>query len=98
MKPIEHLPTMAALDLTAGLANGDVALPLRLQAVALFLQEDIGQHRQGPEAHDGRRAHHLILIPAQFFLAITEENLDVPTSGDMQEQVSGSASRSLEAQ
>ncbi len=35
MKPMEHLPTMATLDLTAGLANGDVVLPLLLQAVAL---------------------------------------------------------------
>ena len=67
---------MAALDLTAGLAHSDVALPLPLQAVALLLQEDVGQHRQGPEAHDGRRAHHLILIQAQLFLAITEQNLN----------------------
>src|SRR6266849_977057 len=86
MKPIEYLATMAALDFTASLAHSDVAMPLPLQAVALLLQEDIGQHRQGPEAHDGCRAHHLILVQAQFFLAITEEDLDVPTSGDMGEQ------------
>ena len=28
MKPIEHMPMMAALDLTPGLTNGDMALPL----------------------------------------------------------------------
>ena len=54
-----------------------MTLPLFLQAVALFLQEDIGQHRQGPEAHDGGGTHHLILIPAQFFLAIAKEDLDL---------------------
>jgi hypothetical protein len=86
MKPIEHIPTMAALDLTAGLANGDMTLPLLVQAVALFLQEDIGEHRQSPEAHNGDRAHHLILIQAQFFLAIAKEDLDVPTGRDMHEQ------------
>src|SRR6266516_565882 len=86
MKPIEHMPPMATLALTAGLANGDVALPLLLQAVALLLQEDIGQHRQGPQAHNGRRAHHLILIQAQFFLAIAEEDLNVPTSRDRGQQ------------
>src|SRR5712692_659887 len=86
MKPIEHMPTMAALDFLPSLTNSDMTLPLCLQAVALFLQEDIGQHRQRPEAHDGRRAHHLILIPAQFFLAITKEDLDVPAGSDMDEQ------------
>src|SRR5712691_11294009 len=86
MKPIEHMPTMTALDLTPSFANSDMALPLLLQAVALFLQEDIGEHRQGPEAHNGDRAHHLILIQAQFFLAITKEYLDVPTGSDMHEQ------------
>ena len=68
MKPIEQVPPMAALDFTPSLPNGDRALPLRLQAVALFLQEDIGQHGQAPEAHNGTCAHQLILIQAQFFL------------------------------
>jgi hypothetical protein len=30
MKPIENLATMATLDVTAYLPNGDMALPLRL--------------------------------------------------------------------
>src|SRR5712692_8154787 len=77
---------MAALDLTPGFAKSDVALPLPLQAVALLLQEDIGQHSQGPEAHESDRTHQLILIPAQFFLAIAEEDLNVPPSRDMGEQ------------
>ena len=37
---------MAALDLTSGLTNGDMALPLPRPSVAFFLQEDIGQHHQ----------------------------------------------------
>src|SRR5712692_10482029 len=82
MKPIEHMSAMAALDLTPGLANSDLTLPLLLQAVALFLQEDIGEHRQGPEAHNSSGAHHLILVQAQFFLAIAKEHLDVPTGRD----------------
>src|SRR6266566_7436506 len=36
MKPIEHMTAMAALDLPPGFANSDMALPLGLQAVALF--------------------------------------------------------------
>src|SRR5258708_38393922 len=86
MKPIEHMSTMATLDLAARLTNGDMALPLFLQAVAFFLQEDIGQHRQGPEAHDRDGAHQLILIQAQFFLAIAKEHFNVPASSDMGEQ------------
>src|SRR6266700_218000 len=86
MKPIEYMATMTALNLTPGLADGDMALPLFLQAVALFLQEDIGQHRQGPEADDGCGTHHLILIQAQFFLAIAKEDLNVPTGCDMHKQ------------
>jgi hypothetical protein len=78
MKPIEHLPTMAALDLTPSFANGDVALPLPLQAVALLLQEDIGQHGQGPEAQESDRTR-LILIPAQLFLAIARSGPQCPT-------------------
>jgi hypothetical protein len=86
MKPIEHMQTMAMLDLTSSLANGRMALPLCLQAVAFFLQEDIGKPRQGSEAHDGYCAHQLVLIQAQFFFARAFETLVVPTSSDMQEQ------------
>jgi hypothetical protein len=59
MKPIEHMTTMAALNFPPGLTNGDMALPLLLQAVALFLQEDIGKHGQPLEAHNGSRADQL---------------------------------------
>lgn len=38
MKPFEHLPTVTTLDLTPGPANGNLALSLALQAVALLLQ------------------------------------------------------------
>src|SRR6266566_4911413 len=86
MKPIKHMPTMATLDLTSGFPDSDMALPLRLQACAFFLQKDIGEHHQGPEAHNGPDAHQLILIQAQFFLAIAKEDFDIPTSCDVQEQ------------
>src|SRR6266516_3498867 len=86
MKPVEQMSSMATLDFTPSLSNGDRALPLPLQAVALFLQEDISQHGQRPEPHDGDGAHQLILIQAQFFLAIAKEDFDIPTRCDVQEQ------------
>jgi hypothetical protein len=47
MKPGEQMSSMASLDFTPSFPDGNRTLPLRLQAVALFLQEDIGQHGQG---------------------------------------------------
>jgi len=46
MQPLEDVSTMAALDFASRFSNGDRALPLDLQAVLLFLQEDISQHGQ----------------------------------------------------
>src|SRR2546421_4854393 len=86
MKPIEHMSPMTALDFTACLPNSDMTLPLHLQAVALFLQKDIGQHGQRPEAHNGYRTHQLILIQVQLFFAIAKEHLNLPARGDMHEQ------------
>lgn len=86
MKPIEHMTTMATLDFLPGLSNADMALPLLLQAVALFLQEDIGQHGQRPEAYTGRCTHQLLLVQAQFFLAIAKEDLHIPPRRDRDEQ------------
>src|SRR5258708_17037430 len=86
MKPSEQMSSMATLDFTASLPDGNRALPLRLQAVALFLQEDIGQHRQRPETHNGGGAHQLIVIQAQLFFAIAKEHLDVPPRRDMGKQ------------
>src|SRR6266487_2234715 len=86
MKPIEDLPSMAALDLAPRFADGDGALPLLLQARPFFLQEDVGQQSQRPEAHDGERAHQLIVIQAQFLLAVSEEDFDLPARRDVREQ------------
>src|SRR5690348_5272984 len=86
MKPIKHMPTMATLDFPPGLPDSDMALPLCLQASAFFLQKDIGEHHQGPEAHNGLDTHQLVLIQAQFFFAITKEDFDVPASSDVREQ------------
>ena len=80
MKPIEHMSAMAALDLPSGFANGDMALPLFLQAVAFFLQQDRGQHDQGPEAHDRRGTQQLLLVQTQFFLAIPKKDFDIPAA------------------
>src|SRR5436305_13424207 len=73
MKPDKQMPPMATLDFPPSLSDGDRALPLRLQTGALFLQEDIGQHGQGPEAHDGGGTHQLILVQAQLLFAIAQE-------------------------
>src|SRR2546421_12861233 len=86
MKPVEQIPPMTTLDLALRLADRDRALPLCLQANAFFLQEDIGQHGQGPETHDSDGAHQLILIQAQFFFAIAKEDLDIPPCSDVREQ------------
>src|SRR2546421_9061844 len=86
MKPIEDLSTMPTLDFTPRFANGDMTVPLCLQARALFLQEDISEQSQGPETHDGRGAHQLILIQAQFLFAITKEDLNVPSRCDVRQE------------
>src|SRR5258708_29244929 len=86
MKPSEQMSSMATLDFTASRPDGNRALPLRLQAVALFLQEDIGKPRQRPETHNGGGAHQLIVIQAQLFFAIPKEHLDVPARRDMGKQ------------
>src|SRR5258708_24979372 len=86
MKPSEQMSSMATLDFTPRLPDSDGALPLRLQAVALFLQEDISEHGQGPETHESEGAHQLIVIQAQLFFAISKEDFDVPTCGDVGEQ------------
>lgn len=71
---------MAALDFAARFSNGDRALPLDLQAVLLFLQEDISQHGQRPEAQDGGGAHHLIVIQAEFLFAIARSAPQSPSA------------------
>src|SRR5258708_2357022 len=86
MKPSEQMAAMATLDFTASLPDGNRALPLRLEAGAVVLQEDIGQHRQRPETHNGGGAHQLIVIQAQLFFAIAKEHLDVPARRDMGKQ------------
>src|SRR5258708_12115947 len=83
MKSSEQMSSMATLDFTASLPDGNRALPLRLQAVALFLQEDIGQHRQRPETHNGGGAHQLIVIQAPPFFANPKKNPEVPAPPDM---------------
>ncbi len=50
------MPYSWASSGTAGFPNGDMALPMRGLAIALFLREERGQHRQGPEAHDHYKA------------------------------------------
>src|SRR5438045_2773315 len=73
MKPVEQMSSMATLDVTPSLPDGNRVLRLRRPPVALFLQEDRGQHRQRPETHAGGRAHQLILVHAQLFFAIAKE-------------------------
>src|SRR6266571_9025830 len=86
MQPLKDVSTKAALDFAARFSNGDRALPLELQAVLLFLEEDIRQQGQRPETQDGGGAHHLIVIQAEFLFAIAKEHLNLPTCRDMSEQ------------
>src|SRR5260221_14356796 len=86
MKPSEQMSSMATLDFTASLPDGNRALPLRLQAVALFLQEDIGKPRQRPETHNGGGAHQVVGIQAPLLFAPAKEPLDVPPPHDIGKQ------------
>jgi hypothetical protein len=86
MQPLKQTATMATLDLASSFANGNRALPRDLQALLFFLQKDVGEHRQRPKPQNGRSAHQLIVVQAEFLLAITQENLDVPACRDMREQ------------
>jgi len=86
MQPLKDVSTMTTLDFASRFSNGDRALPSDLQALLLFLQEDISQHGQRPEAQDGGNAHHLIVIQAEVLFAIAKEDLNLPACGDMSEQ------------
>src|SRR5712692_10399975 len=86
MQPLKQTAPVAALDLAPSFTNTHRALPQDPQALLFFLQKDVGEHRQGPKAQQGRRAHELIMVPAQLFLAILEENLDLPPRRDMRQQ------------
>src|SRR5262245_17297029 len=86
MKPVKDMATLATLDFTTCISNGDMTLPSLLEASTLFLKEDIGQHGQSPEAEDGGRTHELIVIQAKLFLAVAKEHFDVPPSRDMDKQ------------
>ena len=79
MQSLKDKPTLATLDLAASFAQSHGALPLHLQAVLLFLQESIGQHRQGPEAQDGGSAHQLIVVQAEFLFAVARSAPQSPS-------------------
>jgi hypothetical protein len=68
MKPEEHLLSIAALDLQARFANGNILLIQLLRVLVHFFQNDLGQHCRRPEARNGAHAHLLMLIQVQFFL------------------------------
>src|SRR5258708_1137118 len=86
MQPLKQAATMATLDLAASFANSDRALPREAQALLFFLKKDVGEHRQRPKSQNGRSTHQLIVVQAQFLLAIAEEDLDVPPCRDMRQQ------------
>src|SRR5712692_959371 len=87
MQPLKQTAPVAALDLVPSFTNTYRALPQDAQALLFFLQKDVGEHRQGPKAQQGRRTHELVMVPAQLFLAILEENLDLPPRRDRCQQV-----------
>ena len=86
MEPDKQAATMTTLDLMPSFSDAQRALPRDAQALLLFLQKDVGEHRQRPKPQNGRSAHQLIVVQAEFLLAITQENLDVPACRDMREQ------------
>src|SRR5947209_5252104 len=86
MEQLKQAATMATLDLASSFANGDRPLPRDTQALLFLLKKDVSEHRQRPKPHNGRSTHQLIVVQAQFLLAIAEEDLDVPACRDMREQ------------
>jgi hypothetical protein len=60
-------------------------------------QRDLSKHRQRSKAQEGTRAHDLVMIQAQLFLAILEENLDLPTRRSRSAVTSGCISASTSA-
>ncbi len=86
MEPVKQVLMMNMLNLSACLTDGDVGLPLLTEAVAFILQEDIGGHDQGPEVLNGSGAHDQILVETEEFLGVSKENLDLPTSGNVDQE------------
>jgi hypothetical protein len=66
--------------------NGDMMLPRGLQTNPFFIQTGIGKQGQTPEAHECRSTHQLVLIQAEFLLAIGEEDFDLPSRTDVFQQ------------
>ena len=77
---------MKTLDLTTRFTKGDRTLPLLLQAIPLFIEKGIGKQGQAPKAHERSGTHELILVQAEFFLAIGKEDFNVPTCRDVLQQ------------
>ncbi len=97
LNPTQEVAIMEALQRPAGLAAGDVALLLLDQPRPLLLCKGVGGAHQGPEVHDGRSGHELVLIQAEHLLGIAEKTSTSHRAAMWPSSVAGAASRSLEA-
>ena len=86
MDPIQKMTPMSALNLMASIAEGNMRLPFISQASTLLIQKEISGHNKHPETNNGGGLHQLILVEAQQVFSITEQDFNVPVSGNMLEQ------------
>ncbi len=77
---------MEVLERPASLADGDMTLLLQGQPCPLLLDKRIGGEDQGPEAHNGRGRHELVLIQAEQIFGVAKKHLHIPPRGDVAEQ------------
>lgn len=86
MNPVQHMTPVAALHLTPGITERDMPVAFITQASAFLVKEGISGHDEGPETQDGGGIHELVVVETEQVFGIAEQDLDVPTGGDMIDQ------------
>src|SRR3989304_516769 len=86
MNPIHDVTPMPALHFTTGVTKRNMDVLLTLQAVTLFIQENVSSHNERPKAQDSGGIHELVVVKTQQVFGVAEQDFDVPTGSDMLEQ------------
>src|SRR5579859_7608312 len=77
---------MGTLNGTARFANTDGLLLFETQSGALFIEKNVGDHDQSPEAKNGGSGHELVMVDTQDIFGVLKEDLNLPSSGDVLDQ------------
>src|SRR3989304_352243 len=86
MNPVHHMTPVPTLHLTAGVTESDMGVLLMVQSGTLLVKERVSGHDERPEAQDGGGLHELVLVETKQVFGIAEQDLDVPSRGDMIDQ------------